>query len=178
MKRIISGGLVFVCLLVCLLSTVAGADKVQYKVWEGKLNLNGASTAELTMLDGIGKVTAHRIVTYREKVGGFKSIAQLKEVKGVSAVKVAELEDHLSLFEKSDLRVLVDINTAPLSALMALPGISKKLGIGIIEYRERNDGFKVVEDMLKIEGVGMSKFKELQAFVAVRPLKVAVKENP
>jgi competence ComEA-like helix-hairpin-helix protein len=130
------------------------------------------------MLEGIGKVTAHRIVEYREKAGGFKSLAQLKDVKGLSGKKFAKLENNLTLFKKSDLKVLVDINSAPLSALRVLPRISKKLAMSIIDYRERNRGFKVLEDLLKIEGVGMGKFKELQNFVTVRPFKVVLKEKP
>lgn len=178
MKKLFLGAFCFVGLLVFVIPALAGEPKVQYKVWEGQLNINDASSAELALLDGVGKVTAHRIVEYREKAGGFKSLSQLKDVKGVSSKRFAKLEGNLTLFKKSDLKVLIDVNHAPLSELKALPGISKKLAIGIIEYRERNKGFKSTEDLLKIEGLGMAKFKELQHFVTVRPLKVTLKEMP
>jgi len=178
MKKILSGVLMVVGLSVLALPAMAGSTNVQYKVWEGKLNINDASAAELVMLEGIGKATAHRIVEYREKAGGFKSLSQLKDVRDVGDGKFANIEANLSLFEKSDLRVLVDINMAPLSALEALPGVSKKLAVKMLEYRDRNEGFKVTEDILKIDGVGLTKLKELQHFVTVRPLKTAPKEVP
>lgn len=178
MKKLFMGVFCFVGLLVFVIPALAGEPKVQYKVWEGKLNLNDASSAELALLEGVGNVTAHRIVVYREKAGGFKSLSQLKDVKGVSGKRFAKLEGNLTLFKESDLKVLIDVNNAPLSALEVLPGISKKLAISIKEYRERNQGFKVTEDLLKIEGVGITKFKELQNFITVRSLKTMLKEMP
>jgi len=150
------------------INAVAKADKVNWKIWEGKININEASQAELSMLKGIGKITAHRIIEYRDRVGGFKSVSQLKEVKGVSKKMLENLMDHLTLFEKSNLKVLVDINRAPVRAFKALPGISKKIAISLVEYRDRNEGFDRLEDMLEVEGMNLAKYDELKAFISFR----------
>jgi competence ComEA-like helix-hairpin-helix protein len=58
-----------------------------------KLNINTASAAALESLPGIGRVLARRIVEYREKIGGCKTIAQLKEVNGSGDKKFEALKE-------------------------------------------------------------------------------------
>jgi competence protein ComEA len=146
------------------------------RVWAGKLNINSASEADFTVLPGIGKVTAHRIVKFREEVGGFKAVSELKRVKGISEALFSKIEPNLTLFEKSDLRVLIDINSATEEALKGLPGMSAGEARLIIEYRERNEGFKKVEDM-HLAGISVQQYEEIKDLVTVLPY-VAVKGKP
>jgi competence protein ComEA len=55
------------------------------------VNLNTASAAELKSLPGIGDVLAGRIVDYREANGPFRTVDQLREVRGVSAKLIEKL---------------------------------------------------------------------------------------
>ena len=50
---------------------------------DGKININTASIEELTQLHKIGPKTAERIVAYRNAHGPFKTVDDLKNVKGV-----------------------------------------------------------------------------------------------
>ena len=47
------------------------------------LNLNSATTTELQKLPGIGPAVAARIIEYRQKIGGFKKIEDLMNVRGI-----------------------------------------------------------------------------------------------
>ena len=61
----------------------------------GKVNLNSASQAELETLTGIGPSLAERILEYRNKVGKFKKVDELKNVKGIGQSKVEDIKDEV-----------------------------------------------------------------------------------
>lgn len=54
------------------------------KLAEGEhLSLNGADTTALKRIPGIGSYYARKIVTYRERMGGFVSVSQIDEIEGL-----------------------------------------------------------------------------------------------
>jgi competence protein ComEA len=59
----------------------------------GKMNLNTATAAQLETLPGVGPVLAQHIVDYRTRHGGFRSIAELRQVDGVGEARYAQLKD-------------------------------------------------------------------------------------
>ncbi|MCG7458985.1 ComEA family DNA-binding protein [Corynebacterium tuberculostearicum] len=61
------------------------------------VSLNSATAEELTELKGVGEVTAHAIVAYREEHGGFKDVEELLEVSGIGPAKLAQLKDQVQL---------------------------------------------------------------------------------
>ena len=61
------------------------------------VNLNQATEAELQTLPGVGPVTAQAILTWRDKNGGFTSVAQLQEVTGIGAKTYAQIEPYVSV---------------------------------------------------------------------------------
>ncbi|MDE0157950.1 MAG: helix-hairpin-helix domain-containing protein [Gammaproteobacteria bacterium] len=50
----------------------------------------------------------------------------------------------------------VDINTADKETLMNLNGIGESFAERIIEYREQNGGFKAVQELTNIRGIGQT----------------------
>ena len=61
------------------------------------VNINTASVAELDAVKGIGETKAKAIVDYRSKNGPFKSIDDLKNVKGFGEKSIAKLKGELSV---------------------------------------------------------------------------------
>jgi competence protein ComEA len=62
----------------------------------------------------------------------------------------------------------LDLNTASVQALQALPGIGPILAQRIVDYRTRFGPFTRVEDLLKVEGIGPRTLERLRPFVTVR----------
>ena len=56
----------------------------------------------------------------------------------------------------------VNINTAGVDELVALPGIGKAYAERIVEYRQKNGPFKKVEDILNVRGIGEKTFDRIK----------------
>ncbi|MFN3505590.1 MAG: ComEA family DNA-binding protein [Caldimicrobium sp.] len=62
-----------------------------------KIDINKADLQQLKALPGIGEATAKAIIELRDKKGGFKSIDELKEVKGIGDKKLEVLKQYLTV---------------------------------------------------------------------------------
>ena len=72
-----------------------------FALWSGAalaaLNLNTATKEELIALPGIGPAKAQAILDYRNAHGGFKSVEELKDVKGIGAKRFEKLKTELTV---------------------------------------------------------------------------------
>jgi competence ComEA-like helix-hairpin-helix protein len=62
----------------------------------GKVNINTATADQLSTLPGVGKETAERIIDYRTKTP-FKTIDDLKNVKGIGEAKFGKIKDLITV---------------------------------------------------------------------------------
>jgi len=62
-----------------------------------KININEADEKAIEGLDGIGKVLALRIVEYRSQNGDFRSIEDLKKVKGIGEKLFEKIKDKVCI---------------------------------------------------------------------------------
>lgn len=61
----------------------------------GLLNLNTATPAQLEELPGIGPVLAAAIIEERERRGGFRSVNELRDVRGIGEKRFEDLRDQV-----------------------------------------------------------------------------------
>jgi competence protein ComEA len=61
------------------------------------VNLNSATPAELEELPGIGPTLAEAIITERERRGGFRSVNELRDVRGIGEKRFADLKDKVTI---------------------------------------------------------------------------------
>ena len=102
-----------------------------------KLELNTADSAALVSLRGIGPWYARKILNYRDRLGGFYDLAQLREIEGIDEERFAGLADQLRV-DSSKIR-RIDLWHAPDSLLAAHPYLGPKGARSIVRYRTLYD---------------------------------------
>ena len=65
----------------------------------------------------------------------------------------------------------VNLNTATVEQLATIPGVGPKMAERIIDYRQKNGGFKKVEDLMNVSGVGEKSFLKMKPLITVTALK-------
>ena len=62
---------------------------------------------------------------------------------------------------------VVNLNTATATQIATLPGVGEKAAQRIIEYREKNGGFKKIEELMNVKGIGEKSFLKLKPLITV-----------
>lgn len=109
------------------------------------VELNSADTLTLQLLHGIGPVFAQRIVRYRDQLGGFYCVEQLREVYGMTEGRYQSLVPHLTV--TTDSIRYIDINRISVKELMRHPYIDAYLARDIIRYRDKGHPYRSVDDL-------------------------------
>ncbi len=64
--------------------------------------------------------------------------------------------------------LVINLNTASIQELRTLPGIGPALAKRIVDFREKNHGFKRVDELLAIPGISQKKWNAIRDKVEVR----------
>jgi competence protein ComEA len=97
--RALLGGLL--AALLVALSASSAAAAASKPTLSGVVNINTATPEQLQLLPGIGEARARAIVSLRKQSGGFKSLDDLLEVKGIGKAMLDQLRPFLSLNGKT-----------------------------------------------------------------------------
>ncbi|WP_461491789.1 ComEA family DNA-binding protein [Pontibacter sp. HJ8] len=129
-------------------------------------NINSADTTALKQIRGIGSKLSARIVKYRDGLGGFHSMAQLKEVYGLPPAVVDSLDKYTFVAKSNTIRQL-SLNQATANELKAHPYISSNVARAIVAYREQHGPYRQIEDIRQIKLVTQELFEKLQPYLVL-----------
>jgi len=127
------------------------------------VDINVADTLALIALPGIGNKLAHRIINFREKLGGFYSVEQVRETYGLSDSTFQKIRSLLKV--SGEYCKKININTADYKTLSQHPYIGKNIGNAIIKYREQHGNYESVEELRKIVVITEQKFSKMRNYL-------------
>lgn len=131
-----------------------------------KTDLNKATAEELQEINGIGEVLSRRIITYRNKIGGFVNDIQLKDIYGLDYKTREKLHALFTVKSKPSIEV-IDINEAGLLELSEVPYIGYELAREIIDYRLLHEKINNFEELSKIERFPGDKIDRIQLYLSI-----------
>ena len=129
------------------------------------IEINTADTSEFQSLQGIGSYYAKKIVSFRNKLGGFYKVEQLKEVYGLDSQIVNNNIDRLKV-ENSGV-IKLNINKLSDKELKKHPYISWQVANSIYFYRLNHGEYKAVEDITKSDVVTPELYEKLKHYLTV-----------
>lgn len=112
------------------------------------IDINTADTTAFIALPGIGSKLAYRIVSFREKLGGFYSIDQVGEVYGLLDSTFQKIKSRLVLSNSTVKQF--NINTSDAAALKTHPYFKWSIANAIVQYRMQHGNFISLTDLKKI----------------------------
>lgn len=159
-----------------------------------RLDLNSAPLEELMRLPRVNRAMAERIVADRTSNGRYRSLADADRISGVGPATLAAWRDHVTLPEtgpgggaraaqpagasgsgqsaagvSSESGSPVDLNRATLPDLEKLPGVGPVLAARIIAYRDSVGGFRTIDELIGVSGIGPRVLDRIRPLVRVGP---------
>lgn len=127
-----------------------------YEIEDGSIirdliNLAGGLTSEANT-DGINRA---------EKLRGNQLIV-IPNKSDISSGSV--INQNASITNNSS---VININTAPLEELKKITGVGDVKAQSIIDYRDKNGGFKSIEELKNIDGIGSKTFEKIKDQVGI-----------
>lgn len=143
-----------------------------------RVDPNRAGEVDLDRLPGVGPSTARAIVEARESGVVFARARDLLQVRGVGEATLGRMEPHLDLSRappalrgaaSRDGPPPVDVNRADAVTLQTLPGVGPALAGRIIALRKERGGFRRVEELLDVRGIGEATLERLRTRIRIGP---------
>ncbi len=129
------------------------------------IDINASDTTAFIALPGIGSKLAQRIITFRDKLGGFYSIEQIKETYGLSDSTFIKIKSRLILTNPAVKQI--NINTATLDEMRSHPYIRYAIANAILQFKTQHGNFSSIDDIKKIMIVTDDVFTKVSPYLTI-----------
>lgn len=128
------------------------------------LDLNASDTLDLQEVRGVGKVRARNIYKYGQKLGGYISVNQLKEVYSIDSATFEQIKPHFYA-GKTEIRK-VNINSDDPKYLARHPYIDFALAKALIRFRKKYEkDFNSIEEIKQIHLMDEETYNKLRPYI-------------
>ena len=131
-----------------------------------KFDLNTATKSQLVSIYGIGDFFATKILDYRNENDGFASYVELSLIYGIKEETIQKIKEATFIKNPKVIKQF-NLNEITKDELVSIPHIDYELAFNILEYRTLNEGFKNLDELIKVYGFPTSKLEiiKLSLFV-------------
>lgn len=129
------------------------------------IDINNADTSAFIALPGIGSKLAARIISFREKLGGFYKPEQVGETYGLADSVFQKIKNKLVITTGSVIKL--NINTASIDELKVHPYLRYNIANAIVQYRTQHGNFSAVTEIKKIMMITEDIFNKVSPYLAI-----------
>lgn len=130
------------------------------------IDINASDTSMWIALPGIGSKLASRIIGFRDKLGGFYSVEQIKEVYGLPDSTFQRIRPYV--YENVSKIRQININTVDAAALKNHPYMKWNIANAIVNYRLQHGNYDSLESLLQIDIITPELLSKLSPYLSVK----------
>jgi DNA uptake protein ComE-like DNA-binding protein len=130
------------------------------------VEMNTADSVTLITLHGIGPSFARRIISYRNRLGGFYRKEQLKEVFGLDSLTYSGLQAQVRVDASHIKRI--PVNSVTFESLSHFPYLSYKQMNAIIQFREQHGSYESINDLKNIAILDDGILRKIEPYLAFK----------
>lgn len=133
-------------------------SKNNYTYSGNGVNINTASSSQLTKLTSVNSNLASNIISYRNQ-NPFNTIEEIKFVTGMTKEIFDDIYDEIT--------VITNINSADENELLTLTGMNQSKVDSIIKYRERSGNFTGLDQFYRETNLSSSDYETNKHFISL-----------
>ena len=133
------------------------------------IELNVADSQQLERLPRIGPALARRIITYRNRLGGFIEIGQLREVWGLQDSVFEAIQSFFVVDSQKITRI--EINSVSLEALRVHPYFGYRTAQAIVAFRNQHGTYDSLEEIQQIISIDEKSYRKIIQYLTLKKIK-------
>ena len=137
------------------------------KTFAQKQDLNKVTAQQLERVNGIGTVLSERIIKFRNKfIGGFIDDVQLQDIYGLTPEVIERITNDFTVKTPRQIEK-IKINKATIDNLVNVQHIDYDLAYNIIEQRDLRDGYKSLDELIKVKYFPVNKIDIIKLYLSL-----------
>lgn len=142
----------------------ASYNRPRYTPAEVTVEVNSADSTGFIALPGIGSKLSQRIINFRNRLGGFYDVEQVKETFGLPDSVFQKIKPMLQVVGEVK---KINLNNTSLEDLKIHPYIRYHLANALVQYRLQHGNYQSVEDIRKIMILTEENYQKLKPYLVI-----------